>query len=122
MTAGYRHKISVYHVENDEDDVVGGAQPTGTYAGSCWTRLTPVPTNLMFLEQGIEASVTFRGTVPYAIPVREKDEVVVVQPRNFHYFNTRFRIISVTDSSMHPSDSRAFQTIVIRRIDRARRV
>lgn len=120
MTAGYNLRVAVWRIQNDVDDAIGGASPTGTCLGTCPARLTPVPSSMLLLQQGVETVELWRAELPYKITLRENDELQITQPTRHRYYGKRLLVTSVTDSSMHPTDGRAYQVATVKRVERAR--
>lgn len=90
------------------DDEVGGAYPTGTILHD-WIegRIEEEPANTMFLQQGLETKKIFSASFwGHNLSFREQDEVEVISPPNHEYFGKRFRVVSKTGSSNHPSQKR----------------
>lgn len=103
MRTGYNLQFSVIRNENlaDSDDVVGGAQITGSLVYS------DVPGFLqmglpdqVFLAQGLETNKMFRLTVGRPdLDIRERDYIVVTSPPNHKYYNQNLRVVSVAESN-----------------------
>lgn len=121
MTAGLNQVARIYRYDYEEDDYVGGANPTGTMLyENISVRIEPVAPTMALLEQGLETVKLFRTLLAYpAVGVKENDEVEVFLPRNSIYFNQRFRIISVEHPSMSPSGIRGYLRVTMRRRDEA---
>lgn len=123
MTAGYNLHVAVWRIENDADDLIGGAQPTGTCLGTrIPARFTPARASMILAQQGIEAIKVWQVELPYKVTLKEHDELQIVQPKRHRFYGKRFLVTEVTDSSMHPADSRAYQTVTVKRAERARRL
>ena len=90
------------------DDEVGGAYPTGTILhDGVEGRIDEEPTNTAFLQQGLETIKVFSAEFwGHQLTFREQDEVEVISPPNHEYFGKRFRVVSKTTSSNHPSQKR----------------
>lgn len=90
------------------DDDVGGAYPSGTVLhGWVDARIDEDMANTMFLQQGLETKKTFSAMFwGHNLSFREQDEVEIISPPNHEYYGKRFRVMSKTGSSNHPSQKR----------------
>jgi hypothetical protein len=124
MTAGTNVYFDIYRMESASDDIVGGAQVTGTliYEHIPGRMKEQEPEQLM-LQQGVEVTKIFDILLvdkkPIGMDIREKDEVEVVAPYNHHFLSNRFRAIGVRSSSLNPSNRRANLLITATRSERA---
>ena len=110
MTAGLNVRIDVYRIDEDDDDVHGGAVVTGTILyEDVSARLQALKPSDLLLQQGIEVDSLFRLMARCSDrPYREYDEVQIVWPTQHKYYGERFRIIKVQEDSLHPFDRRSF--------------
>lgn len=126
MTAGYNLTVAVHRISNEDpfgdstDDVIGGHVPTGTCMGFARARLTPISQSMLLLQQGIETPQTWRFEMPLKLRVRENDQLEITKPKSHRFCGKRLLVVSVTDSSMHPRDSRSWQQGTVKRVERAR--
>lgn len=95
---GLNLRGTIWRMNQDEDDEVGGAMLTGT----------PVANNLPLaissnqpaqasLDQGLETPATFSATVKCGVVIYERDEVEVTCPTHSPHYGLRFRIIGVQE-------------------------
>lgn len=110
MIAGSNCRIDIYRIENDEDDVVGGAVLTGTLQyQNVHARFQSDREDMLILQQGLETVRTFTFTVfPASMDIYERDEVEVIQPTDHKYYGKRFRIMSVRYSDFNQRDPRNY--------------
>ena len=119
MSAGFNLKVKVWRFSYPADDVIGGAQPSGTVAyQSLPARIHALEPDQVFLQQGLETTRTFRGTCQNAL-LYEKDEWEVVYPINHRYYGQRFRVDGVSENNYHPSDARSMLIVNLSRSQRA---
>lgn len=124
MTAGVNVWFDVYRMESAEDDVVGGAQVTGTLIYERIPgRMKEQEPEQLVLQQGLEVTKIFEILLvdkkPIGMDIRERDEVEIVAPYNHHFLSDRFRAIGVRNSSLNPSNRRANLLITATRSERA---
>jgi hypothetical protein len=100
MVAGLNIKVSIWQMNNADDDDVGGAVITGTLAyQDVLARLTARRPSQVSLEAGLETDKFFDMVlIGRGVSVDERDEIQVTSP-NFHpFFNDRFRIMGIQKS------------------------
>ena len=117
MTAGLNLKSSIWRIDYEADNSVGGAVTTGTVVyENVFTRLQANMEEQLLLQQGLETQRTFRVVVvPGTMDIRERDELEVTQPTDHIYYNKRFRIIGVTYSNFTPRDPRNYLMLTLDR-------
>lgn len=119
MTAGLNLRCNVVKITDGPDDVIGGAQPTGTvlYANVPGRISARRPTQVI-QEQGLLVKDIFTCVLtPGTLVVNNNDQVQVVAPITSPYFGLNFRVIGVQHSSM--TDGRGFLVLNLRRIEQA---
>lgn len=121
MAAGMNLRLDVWRVSYSSDDVVGGAQPTGTVAYSnIYGRWLPSRPTQEFLEQGLETEKIYRmALVPGTLLIYERDEIEIKKPLNHKYKEKFFRVLGVEETSMHPNDPRGQIILTLSRSERA---
>jgi len=121
MTAGLNVHARIWRISFPVDDSSGGALPTGTVSyPDILGRLNQAKPNFLLLQQGMEIDDIFEfETRPPAMEIYERDELEIIYPTNHVYFGKHFRVVGVRRSSMHPSDSRGFMILTLRRWERA---
>jgi hypothetical protein len=121
MPAGYNTYGRIRRYDYEEDDQIGGANPTGTVIyENIPMRIESVEPTMALLEQGLETPHFYRTALGYKAPnVKENDEVEVTLPITSWYYGYRFRISSVRHPSMGANDPRAQTVIIMRRMDEA---
>jgi len=120
MTAGMNIRIAVWRATTGQDDVVGGAQITGTYIGEGLARMKAEPVEQLILQQGLETDRTFSLVVsPASLDIREGDRIEIVQPTYHPYYNQRFRVRSSVFGSYDRNDPRSQRLITVSRSVRA---
>jgi hypothetical protein len=102
MPAGFNTKVRIWRINYDPDDVVGGAQITGSVQyEEVRARLESNPEDQLLLQQGLETEKTFNALViPGTLEIKERDELQIIEPDHHPYYADRFRITSVQYSSM----------------------
>lgn len=119
MTAGLNLLCNVVRITDQPDDIVGGAQPSGTvqYANVPGRISARRPTQVI-LEQGLMVKEIFTCVLtPGSLVVNDNDQVQVVYPPTSPYYGLYFRVIGVQHSSM--TDSRGYLVLNLRRIEQA---
>lgn len=119
MTAGLNLQCSVVRITDVADDVIGGAQPSGTvvYRGVP-SRISARRPTQVILEQGIEVKEIFTAVLtPGTLVVKNNDQIQVTYPVTSPYYGLNFRVLGVQHSSM--TDSRGFLILNLRRIEQA---
>lgn len=121
MTAGYNAIAKILRYTNQDDDVIGGANPSGTVLlDNVWCRIEPIEPTMALLEQGLETVKLYRTTLDYrAKNVEENDELIVTAPIGSFYRDKAFRFVSVQHSSLQADDPRSHVLVVMRRRDYA---
>lgn len=124
MTAGFNAMGYILHYNYEDDDDIGGANPSGTVVvPDVWCRIEPIEPTMALLEQGLETVKLFRTTLDYrAVNIEENDELVVTAPVGGFYTDKHFRLISVQHSSIRVDDPRSHVLVVMRRWDKAHRL
>ena len=119
MTAGLNLLVNVVHITDVADDVIGGAQPSGTVAyANVQARISARRPTQVLLEQGLLVREIFTAVlVPGTLVVNTNDQIQVVSPPTSPYFGFYFRALGVQHSSM--TDSRSFLVVAMRRIELA---
>jgi len=102
MPAGFVTRVRIWRFTHDPDDVVGGAQITGSVLHeNVRARIEQNPEDQLLLQQGLETQKTFNAlVVPGTLDIVERDELQVIAPTHHPYYADRFRITSVQRSSM----------------------
>lgn len=109
MTAGLILSGKIWEF-TDHRDIVGGNMPSGTviYEG-IQARLQNSSNSLLMNIQGYETS-RFFSAIFYPRPgmnlTEKKHYFQPINPPNYRFANCFFRIISIQESSLHPSDPR----------------
>lgn len=121
MTAGINCRTSIWRWTYDEDDSVGGAEPTGTFVyRDIGTFLQEQPVEQLLLQQGMETPRIFNATIyPGWLTIYERDEVEVITPTDFAYYGDRFRVIHARPSSHNRRDPRSYMMLTLTRSERA---
>lgn len=114
MTAGPTIKFTVWRMNQNDDDYVGGAMLTGTSVYlNLEGRMQASPDDQILLQQGLETVRTFNMNVTGHWTIYERDEIEVTFPPNNPYINKRFRIVSVRYSDF--SDPRRYMMLALQR-------
>ena len=124
MTAGFNALGYILHYDYEDDDEIGGSNPSGTVlVANVQCRIEPIEPTMALLEQGLETVKLYRTTLDYrAVNVQENDELVVSLPKGGFYTDKRFRFVSVQHSSLQVNDPRSHVLVVMRRRDEAHRL
>lgn len=120
--AGLNKLATVWAMDYDSDDDVGGAMVTGTPVyDKVHIRLTPNRPSQLLVDQGLEAEQKFTGFVrPSSLDIRQRYEVEITNPFNDPYYGLRFRVLGEPiRTGMHPSDRRGFIVLNLERSTRA---
>ena len=102
--AGYNIRASIFRMNNDPDDVVGGAMITGSLVyEQVISRMQGAKPVQALLQQGLETERTFTALViPGTLDIRERDEYEITEPFDHVYHGMRFRIVGVLYSDFNP--------------------
>ena len=102
MIAGLNTRVTIYRMDDADDDIVGGAVITGTVAHfNLRARIEANPEEQVLLQQGYQTERTFNALiVPGTLDIRERDELEIIAPEYHPYHSDRFRIVGVQFSSM----------------------
>lgn len=119
MTAGLNLLCNVVRITDGPDDIVGGAQPSGTVVyTNVPGRISARRPTQVIQEQGLLVKEIFTCVLtPGTLVVNTNDQVIVVSPTTSPYFGLYFRCIGVQHSSI--TDSRGFLILNLRRLDQA---
>lgn len=104
MPAGTNCRVMAIRWVYTSDDDVGGAQPSGTVLHeSLEARIDEELTDVMLVQQGLEAKKTFSGMIwGNQLQIREQDDLQVVSPPNHDYYGKRFTVVDGRYDSRHP--------------------
>lgn len=121
MTAGLNCRTNIWRISWNPDDVVGGAQTTGTLQyQDVWSRIQANPEEQIILQQGLETVRTYTMTcVPCTMDIRERDEVEISKPTDHVYYGLRFRVIGVRYADHNQRDPRNYMIMQLSRSVRA---
>jgi hypothetical protein len=99
MTQGLNLRGTIWRMNQDDDDEVGGAMITGTpqAANVPMAIFSRRPTQAS-LEQGLEVEAIYDATVRCGVVIYERDEVEVTCPANSPHYGLRFRVMGVQES------------------------
>ena len=117
MPAGLTHVCELITFSYPQDDVVGGAVPSGTvlYQNLSCRIEANMPTQVL-LEQGLEIPTTYQCLVfPGNINAKHNDQIRVTAPTTDWFYNKKFRIIGLTRSSSHPGNDRNLIKFILKR-------
>lgn|SRR5574341_1411277 len=118
MVAGQNIKLRIWAMENQPDNIVGGAVITGSVFGVYDARLQENPESQLLLQQGLEIVKTFTAIItPMAKGVQERYEADIYAPYDHQYYGERMRIRNVRHSDMNPRDSRSYTLLSLSRSD-----
>lgn len=122
MTAGLNVSGNVLRfTASSNDDVVGGAVPTGTVVyAPVFARIKAQEPTQALLEQGLETPEIFTALMaPGNIILQHNDQYEVVNPPASPHYGKRFVIIGVQPSDL--TDRRKYIRVTMRRIEIAHR-
>lgn len=117
--AGFNCVGQIYRPVFGDDDLIGGAIPTGTILYDFVpVRIEPLEPTMALLEQGLETPHFYRMAVDArAYAPQENDEIEITMPVNSWYYGHRFRLVSVQHASIGSNDPRRQTLIIARRMD-----
>jgi hypothetical protein len=117
MPAGLTHVCELIRFSYPQDDIVGGAVPSGTvlYQNlSC--RIEPNMPTIQLLEQGLQVPTTFQILIhPGNIEANHNDQIRITAPVISRYYNKKYRIIGLTGSSNAPQNDRNLIKFILKR-------
>lgn len=118
MPAGLNRLAELTTFSFPNDDVVGGAQPSGTVVyPNLVIRIKSEKPTLALLEQGLETQTIYSAHLFAGnIDIHHNDQVRVTAPNNDWFFNKTFRVIGVQRSSNNLQD-RNFVRVTLRRYE-----
>jgi hypothetical protein len=108
--AGDNVRFRIYRISFPSDDVVGGAQVSGTLIyDQVQGRFQAQPAQQLLLQQGLETERTFTARViPGTLTIYERDEVEVTEPFDHPYYGLKFRVVNSRYSDFNPRDPRNY--------------
>lgn len=124
MPAGNNVKVTIWEINYDDDDIVGGSMPTGTpLCKNTHARFGQRDTNQLLLQQGIESESSFFLMVqPQVLDIEQRHEVEITGPNNHFYYGERFRVLGEpVRPAFNSSDRRAYMVLNMSRSDQAHR-
>jgi len=101
MPAGYNRICELISFSYPSDDSSGGAVPSGTVVyQNLSVRIEPAKPSQVLLEQGLQVPTLF-NVMLFAgnIEVKHNDQIRFTAPVNDRYYNKKFRVIGVQNSS-----------------------
>ena len=121
MTAGLNMRFSLWRMNEQEDDYVGGSSISGTVVyQNVLGMMQGFPPEQLLEQQGLETIRTFNFVInPGGLDIRERDELEVTAPFDHFYFGDRFRITSILVSSFSARDPRSYMMLRANRSERA---
>ncbi len=124
MPAGMDVQTTIFRMNQEADDDVGGAVLTGTAVYECVaTTFQEVPPSLLLLQQGLETKKIGRAMVrPATMIILERDELLITAPSYHPYLETRWRIIRVNYPQMSVSQKIALIQLTLERYQTNRSV
>lgn len=124
MPAGKNLFCSIIDHEYEEDDVAGAVPSGVVISENVYIRIHPMNPTDVLLEQGVETVEMYNGFIyNYTETVTNNMEIEVTAPYNSPYFGERFRVTgNPRYSSLHPSDSRSYMKVKLRRTEQSRSI
>lgn len=119
MPAGINRVAELTTFSYPNDDVVGGAQPSGTVLyDNLVVRIKSEEPTLALLEQGLQTPTIYTALVFAGnIEIKHNDQLRFTAPVNDWFYNKRFRVIGVQRSSNHPAQDRNQIRVTLRRFE-----
>lgn len=119
MPAGINRIAELITFSYPSDDIVGGAQPSGTVVyQNLQVRIKSEEPTLALLEQGLQTPTIFTALIfPGNITVRHNDQIRFTAPVNDWFYNKKFRVIGEQLSSNHPAQDRNQIRVTLRRYE-----
>lgn len=117
--AGLNLQFKVIRINDQADDDIGGAQPSGTvlYPLIYGRMVAKKPTQAL-LEQGLVTPTIFTAVVsPGNISLQYNDQFEVIFPPQSPHLGKRFVVIGIQDAGM--TDVRTFKIVTLRRFEQA---
>lgn len=122
MPVGHNVRVTVWELDYDTDDEVGGAMPTGTpLARNVYGRFGQRSTSQLLLQQGLESEpIFFLEVQPFDLDIRQRYEIEITYPGTHLYYKKRFRILGIPVRPAFPiNDRRAFMLLDLSRSEEA---
>ena len=109
-------RLGLYSFSEQPDDVIGGAQATGTFARNDVTaHFEELDVDPSFYQQGIEVARIFSAWIlPTSLVLRPGDEFEIEWPPEHYYHGRRFQVVAVTPPPVHPSRRQGFLEAKVR--------
>lgn len=119
MPAGINRIAELITFSYPNDDVQGGAMPSGTVLyQNLVVRIKSEEPTIALLEQGLQTPTIYTALVsPGNITVRHNDQIRFTAPTNDWFYDKRFRVIGIQRSSGHPSQDRNQIRVTMRRFE-----
>lgn len=121
MTAGLNVFMRVWHLTNDDDDVIGGAMITGTLIyENIPATITETAGSIVMAQQGYEVPSTFTvyAKMPQGV-IQELDELELTYPVTHPLYHKRLRVIRIHLKSIGTGSRRNFVHMTVTRSDYA---
>jgi hypothetical protein len=105
MPAGINRIAELITFSYPSDDIVGGAQPSGTVLyQNLNVRIKSEEPVMALIQQGVQTPTIYTALVfPGNITVRHNDQIHFTAPVNDWFYDKKFRVIGVQRSSNHPN-------------------
>ena len=121
MPAGLNQVCRLIRFSYLNDDVVGGAVPSGTVLySSLDIRIQSEKPTQALVEQGLQTptiytAMLFEGN----IEIEHNDQVEVILPAVGWFYGKKFRVIGIQRSSNHPAQDRNQIKLMLRRWEKS---
>ena len=112
---GFECTIDIFSMYAHSDDLVGGAEITGTHLGSTEARIEAVPIEMLLLNQGIETGQQYMCTCQPPVKIMNNFIVQVQGPKEHFLWGVPLRVIGVTRTSA--LDYRGHTELLLRHVD-----
>jgi hypothetical protein len=108
MVAGHVRLCRLIHFTYPQDDVQGGAIPSGTVLYDNLTiRMKAEKATMALLEQGVDTQQIWSALLfPGNINIEENDQIEITKPDYGWYSGKKFRVIGIQRDSENPWDDR----------------
>lgn len=108
--AGLNMKVHIWRLTTGDDDIVGGANVTGSILYyNIHARIDEKSPEQFLMQPGYETSRVLTAIlIPVTLQIKEKDELQVIKPLDSVYYGKRFRILGVRPASHSTRDPRNY--------------
>lgn len=121
MVLGLNVKCLIRKISEDDDDLTGGAMPTGTVVHeNIGARIQQQKEEQILVQQGYEINKQFTAIIqPVTLDIDERYELEVTAPTNYYLYNKPMRVVNVRQADFVAADGRNYIILTLTRSHKA---